>query len=141
MGPAIDIIGPCTIADNRQKLAPRQFKFNGQLRTNQQEAVNDVLRRDFGVLNAATGSGKTTMALAIVAERQQSTLIVVHSEELLYQWCARIRQFLGVEAGLIGDGKYDVQPVTVGIINSVANHLQRKRGLTPIHQFSLKIAG
>ncbi|MGD9948532.1 MAG: DEAD/DEAH box helicase, partial [Desulfobulbus sp.] len=52
------------------------------------------------------------------------TLILVHSKELMYQWQDRIRQFLGVEAGLAGDGRLQVEPLTVAIVNTAKKHLQ-----------------
>jgi superfamily II DNA or RNA helicase len=111
------------IEDRRRLLQPIDIMFQGKLRGYQIQAVHEVIKRDFGVLDAATGSGKTVMALAVIAERRQPTLVLVHSKELLNQWADRIRSFLGVEPGLIGDGKYDVQPVTVGIVNTVKKHL------------------
>jgi len=47
----------------------------------------------------------------------------VHSKELLYQWANQVNKFLGIEAGLIGDGKYVIAPVTIGIVNSVKKHI------------------
>ncbi len=111
------------ILDHRRRLSEISLTFRGDLRDYQQRAVDDVLARDFGVLSAATGSGKTIMALAVIAARQQPTLILVHNKELLNQWRDRIKTFLGIEAGVIGGGKLDVQPVTVGIINTVRKHL------------------
>ncbi len=111
------------IIDQKRVLPPIDLLFQGELRDYQLRAVYDVLQRPFGVLDAATGSGKTVMALAVIAERRQPSLVLVHSKELLNQWAERIRSFLGVEPGLIGDGKYDVQPVTVGIVNTVKKHL------------------
>ncbi len=122
-GPAIDIIGPCKIVDHRRAMDPLQLEFAGELRPYQQAAVEDVSRFDFALLEAGTGSGKTIMALALIAERQRPTLVVVHSKELLYQWRDRIKQFLNVEPGLIGDSKFDVQQITIGIVNSVSIHL------------------
>lgn len=115
--------GNVEIIDNRLALQNVDLCFTGNLRAYQQQAVNGVLAKDFGVLEAGTGSGKTVMALAIIAARKQPTLVLVHTKELLYQWRDRIQQFLGIEAGLIGDGKYDVRPVTVGIVNSVKKAL------------------
>jgi len=87
------------------------------------QAVDGILGREFGVLEAGTGSGKTVMALAIIASRQQPTLVLVHTKELLYQWRDRIKTFLGIEAGLIGDGHLDIRPVSVGIVNTVRKQL------------------
>ncbi len=84
------------LEDNRRILPQVDFTFNGILKGYQVQAVNDLLSRDSGVLQAPTGSGKTVMALAVVAERKQPTLIIVHNKELLSQWIDRITTFLGI---------------------------------------------
>lgn len=111
------------IIDNRRRLEEIHFNFHGELRPYQQQAVQGVTGHSFGVLEAGTGSGKTVMALKIIVERKQPTLIIVHNKELLHQWRERIAQFLGVEAGQAGDGKYNIQPVTVAIVNTARKHL------------------
>lgn len=112
------------IIDNRRRLDNIDLEFHGTLRPYQEEAVADVVQNSFGVLEAGTGSGKTVMALKIIAERKQPTLIIVHNKELLYQWQDRIREFLHIEAGQAGDGKFDIQPVTVAIVNTARKHLE-----------------
>ncbi len=112
------------IHDKRLLLNEVDFVFCGDLRPYQQEAVAAAEKRSFGVLEAGTGSGKTVMALAIVAARRQPTLVVVHTRELLYQWQERIRSFLGLEPGLIGDGRFTVAPVSVGIVNTVRKRVE-----------------
>lgn len=111
------------VIDNRQRLPEIDLTFHGTLRPYQQEAVEAVTKHSFGVLEAGTGSGKTVMALDIIAQRRQPTLIIVHNKELLYQWKERIVQFLDIEAGQAGDGKYDIQPITVAIVNTARKHL------------------
>ncbi|MDO5675604.1 MAG: DEAD/DEAH box helicase family protein [bacterium] len=111
--------GPVEIDDRRLVLPPCGYSFRGQLRPYQVQAVQAILGREFGALEAGTGSGKTVMALAIIAARQQPTLVLVHTKELLYQWRDRINEFLGIEAGLIGDGHLDIRPVSAGIVNTV----------------------
>ncbi len=111
------------IEDRRRRLPEQSFLFHGELRPYQEEAVAAVLRHSFGVLEAGTGSGKTVMALNIIAARQQPTIIIVHSKELLHQWRDRIQQFLGVEAGQAGDGIVAVQPITVAIVNTARKHI------------------
>ena len=116
------------IEDQRRRLAEVDFHFQGELRPYQQKAVEDILRRHFGVLVATTGSGKTVIALEIIAQRCQPTLILVHSRELMYQWEERVRQFLGIEAGLIGDSKFDIKPLSIAIVNTARKRLDT---LTP----------
>jgi len=111
------------IIDQRQELPPIPLTFTQELRPYQQAALNDILAHEFGVLEAGTGSGKTVVALAAIAARCQPTLILVHTKELLHQWAERVESFLGVTPGLIGDGHYEIQPITIAIVNSARNHL------------------
>ncbi len=111
------------ITDNRRNLPPVDFTFDGILKGYQQRAVKDILIRDFNVLQAGTGTGKTIMALYAIVERKQPCLVIVHSKELLNQWIDRIEQFLEIsrdEIGIIGNGKKRIgEKITVGIVNSI----------------------
>lgn len=98
----------CRVQDESLVLPPVDFTFTGDLRDSQQSAVVDMLRRNTGTLVAPTGSGKTVIALALIAERRQPALVVVHTKELLNQWVDRIEHFLEIdkkEIGIIGTGK------------------------------------
>jgi superfamily II DNA or RNA helicase len=106
------------IIDQRRLLPEIELVFGGALRPYQQEAVASAEKKSFGVIEAGTGSGKTVMALTLIARRRQPTFVVVHTKELLYQWRERARQFLGIEPGLVGDGKFVLAPLTIGIVNS-----------------------
>ena len=111
------------IIDQRRTLPEVKLSFAGQLRAYQQLAVDDALRKSFGVIESGTGSGKTVMGLALIAARKQPTLVVVHTKELLHQWKERAEQFLGCDVGLIGDGKFSIEPLTVSIVNSARNRV------------------
>ncbi len=111
------------IIDARRLLPEMQCTFFGTLRAYQEAAVAAAAGKSFGVVEAGTGSGKTVMALALIARRRQPTLVVVHTKELLYQWQERVRTFLEIEPGQVGDGKCIQAPVTIGIVNSVRSHL------------------
>jgi superfamily II DNA or RNA helicase len=114
---------PYEIIDRRRTLPAVDFNFTGILKGYQQQAATNILSRDFNVLQAGTGTGKTVVALSIIAERQQPALVIVHSKELLNQWIERIEQFLGIppeEIGIIGTGKKRIgDRITIGIVNSV----------------------
>jgi superfamily II DNA or RNA helicase len=109
--------------DQRRRLAPVKFTFKGRLKSFQQIAVDKMLAKDFGTLSSATGSGKTVMALFIIAKRKQPALIVVHNKELAAQWVAQIGTFLGIESdnvGIIGGGKKIVgNKITVSLVQSL----------------------
>ncbi|MBU1708621.1 MAG: DEAD/DEAH box helicase [Proteobacteria bacterium] len=112
------------IKDQRREVKKINFTFIGELRPYQKKARDEVLQNEFGVLESGTGSGKTVIALAVIAARKQPTLILVHTKELLYQWVEKIQTFLDMRAGMIGDGHFDVQPITVAIVNSARRRLQ-----------------
>ncbi|MFZ0611394.1 MAG: DEAD/DEAH box helicase [Desulfobacterales bacterium] len=111
------------IEDRRRSLPPLDFAFCGQLRPFQLQAVRPMLRKEFGTLNSPTGSGKTVMALYIMAERRQPALIVVHTADLARQWAERIETFLKIpaeEIGRIGGGKKKIGArVTVALVQSL----------------------
>ena len=69
-------------------------RFKGELRSEQDEAVAELLRYDIGVLKAFPAFGKTVTAIAIIARFQVSTLIIVNKDDLMKQWKERLDQFL-----------------------------------------------
>ena len=111
------------ILDQRRSLSPVTFNFSGRLKPFQQNAVKTMLAKEFGALSAPTGSGKTIMALYMIAVRKQPALIVVHTKELAFQWIERIETFLGVpsdQCGLIGAGRKTMgEKITVALVQSL----------------------
>ena len=109
--------------DQRRVLPEVNFQFMGNLKDFQEEAVGAMSAWDFGTLAAPAGSGKTVMALALLAQRKQPTLIIVHTRELMDQWVERIATFLAVpakEIGRIGAGKHNLgDRVTVGMVQTL----------------------
>ncbi len=111
------------IDDQRRKFKPVEFTFRGRLKPFQKIAVDEMLAKDFGTLSSATGSGKTVMALYIIARRKQPALIVVHTKDLAAQWVKRIETFLGIGSeavGFIGGGKkVSGEKITVALVQSL----------------------
>ena len=111
------------IEDRRRALSETDLTFSGSLKRFQAAAVKKMLTKEFGTLSAPTGSGKTVMALCMIAARRQPALIIVHTKELAFQWIAAIAQFLGIgesEVGLIGSGRHTVgEKITVALVQSL----------------------
>jgi superfamily II DNA or RNA helicase len=96
-----------------------------RLRPDQRAAVEAWERAGCrGVVVKPTGTGKTEIALSIIVRHQVSALIVVPLRDLMYQWQRRIRQGLGVEAGILGDGRREVWPITVTTYDSAYIHMK-----------------
>ncbi len=77
-----------------------------------------------GVVVKPTGTGKTEIALAIAARYQAPTLVVAPLRDLMYQWQRRIRKGLGFEAGVLGDGRQEIWPITVTTYDSAWIHMK-----------------
>lgn len=89
-----------TIKDERIIGRGINVEFNGELRPDQQDAVETFLQYDTGVLAAATAFGKTVAAIGLIAERRVNALILVHMQALLQQWKKALEQFLIVNEAL-----------------------------------------
>lgn len=83
---------------------PIDVEFRGQLRPEQETAVQRMLAYNNGVLAATTAFGKTVAAIGMIARRKINTLILVHSKALLGQWKNEIEKFL-----IINEPEPDVQ--------------------------------
>src|SRR6266403_3854389 len=114
------------IRDERYAGKPIEVNFQGNLRDDQAEAIRQTLRHDEGVLCAPTAFGKTVLAAKLIADRAVNTLILVHREQLLEQWRARLAAFLDLPPKAIGQviGGKDSRTglIDVGLLQS----LQRK---------------
>lgn len=82
------------VKDLRYKGATLDTVFSGKLKDEQQKAVESVLGNDYGIINAATGFGKTVVATFLIHKFKVNTLIVVHKKELAQQWIAKLNEFL-----------------------------------------------
>ncbi len=123
------------IDDQRRTMPAVDFRFRGRLKPFQKIAVEAMLAKDFGTLSSATGSGKTVMALYIIARRKQPALIIVHTKELAAQWVDRIETFLGIgpeAVGFIGGGRKVVgEKISVALVQSLykcADEVAKKIG-------------
>jgi superfamily II DNA or RNA helicase len=105
------------------------FSFHATLRTHQNKAVESVSKKDFGVIVAPPGSGKTIIGLKIISEKKQPALIVVHRIQLLEQWQERVQAFLGIskhEIGIIGKGKAKIgKQITIATIQSLPKQMEQ----------------
>ncbi len=96
-----------------------QIKSNVELRTYQNKALDNWCRAgNRGVLVLPTAAGKTFIALKAIDLLRTQTLILVPTLDLIDQWRKRVRECLGVEAGVVGGGENIVRMVTVSTYDS-----------------------
>ena len=100
--------------------------FKGELRNEQQEAVNILADNSNGVLSATTAFGKTVAAIGLIAQRGVNTLILVHTKALLDQWVQRLERFLTIDdVPAIEEGKRNRKKTLspIGTLSSTGNKL------------------
>jgi superfamily II DNA or RNA helicase len=93
----------------------------------QVEAIEKSIQVSRGILNIATNGGKTYIASRIISKTNLNTLFLVHRKELMYQTKAEFEQVLGIKVGVIGDGKYDPQKITVAMIPTLTQNLRKHK--------------
>jgi superfamily II DNA or RNA helicase len=96
-------------------LTPRGTLFDYQER-----ALVELLGRRNGFFDGPTGSGKTQVALSAIPRLNTPTLLLTHTRGLLDQTAQRCRDWLGVNPGIIGASKWNVQPITIGMVQTLA---------------------
>jgi len=110
------------IRDERVAGRPIDVEFSGQLRPLQKDAVSVIAQHDEGVLCVPTAFGKTAVAAWLIAARKVNSLVLVHRQQLLDQWHARLAMFLNLPAksiGQVGGGKSErTDCVDIAIIQS-----------------------
>ena len=74
-----------------------------ELRPEQSDAVNAWLETGRGCVVMPTGTGKTEVALSLMARTPVSTLVVAPVRDLMYQWHRRIQAAFDYDAGIIGE--------------------------------------
>lgn len=90
------------VQDARQAGERISWKFQGELRAEQEAAVRKMSAEDNGVLCAPPGAGKTVMGCALIARARTSALVLVHRAVLLDQWKEAATQLLGLKRREVG---------------------------------------
>ncbi len=89
-----------TVDDQRVSGRTIDVQFQGELRPDQNEAVQTLLQYNNGVLAATTAFGKTVAAIGLIVARKVNTMILVHTQALLQQWKKALEQFLTINETL-----------------------------------------
>ncbi|OYT52353.1 MAG: DNA methylase, partial [Desulfurococcales archaeon ex4484_217_2] len=82
---------------------PFKITFKGELRDYQKEALEKWIENNRkGIIALPTGSGKTVIAIAALAELSERTLIVTYTKEQMFQWKDMIAKFTTISPNMIG---------------------------------------
>lgn len=117
-----------SVTDQRKetgkKVALPWVKKPYDLRPYQEEAVDLMMANYRGVINLATGLGKTLLATHFVQRYKKRTLIVCPSESVAKQFYSQFVECFGKnKVGFYGGGKKKISDITVGIAASITKDI------------------
>lgn len=99
------------------------FENNVKLRDYQEVVKEKAMSEGRGILQLATGAGKTKTASSIISSYGLNTIFFVHTKFLLGQAKEALEEVLGEEIGQVGDGIVDIKPVTVAMVQTTIKAL------------------
>jgi superfamily II DNA or RNA helicase len=90
-----------------------------------QQAILDAVD-DTALINGKPGFGKTITALAVAHKLQQKTLVVTTTTTIRDMWIKEVRQHLGFEPGIVGSGKFNIEPpIVIGNIQTLTRNAEK----------------
>ena len=98
------------------------------LRDYQREAVDSMLTNNKGIINFATGLGKTLVAVHLIKEYRKRALVVCPSESVAKQFYKDCVDAFGqTKVGFWGGGKRKLNEITIGIAASITKDVETFR--------------
>jgi superfamily II DNA or RNA helicase len=95
-----------------------------RLKEDQVEAIEKMVKQGRGVVWHPTGSGKTIIFLSFISLFPKSiVLIIVNSQDLLFQISDKASEFFPGEVGIIGAGVDNPKRITVATIQSLVRSI------------------
>ena len=82
--------------DQRKKVKNIEIVSKIELLKHQNAPLEVALKKDFGIIVAPPGSGKTIIGLKLIEQKKQPALIITHRKQIAGQWIDRIETFFGI---------------------------------------------
>lgn len=109
------------IVDKRSVVPAEIPEPNFKLREDQLPIFEEC--DDTCIINGKPGFGKTILALAIAWKLGQKTLVICTNTSIREMWMKEVRKWFGFEPGVIGSGKFNIDPpIVISNIQTVNKH-------------------
>ena len=100
-----------------------RFPSKIKMRDYQKLAVNNMIKHKRGIVQLATGAGKTFIALEFIRRVKGSTIFIVNRKDLLIQTIEKAKEFGFKNIGVIGAGEfqptYDFDVAMIQTLNRI----------------------
>lgn len=101
-------------------------RMNGKY-SYQLDVVKTAIKKRRGIVSIATGGGKTIIAAGVIKYLDIPTLFLVPTRDLLAQTHKVFTEEIGGKIGIWGNGKEDLQHITVGMPKTITNRISTKK--------------
>lgn len=126
-----------------QPESKKTYRFLSSIPTTryyQNETIDACIEKHRGIVESATGTGKTLMINLLIKKLSLPTLVIVPSIGILYQFHENLIKMFGKKmVGIIGDGKKeyncDITISTIQSLNTVPDSFWKKIDVVIIDEF------
>lgn len=118
-----------------KKIGPIEQCHGLILWEHQEEAVLAAMERQNCLVRAATGSGKTSAAIALAVRCGLPTIVIVWSANLFDQWIERLSKELGIDKSDIGQirgSKRILKPITMAMQQTLYANPELVQRIAPL---------
>lgn len=135
LGPRIDLEQPTgtEICDDGEYPIYGGYLDGIDLRDYQAQTIETFAVERRGIIQAATGSGKTEIGIGIIKRIKRPCLWLTHKIDLVSQTRKRIKKRLGIVAGSISEGEWMPSEITVATVQTIMSHARQSR--EKVHSF------
>lgn len=138
MGEKVEIVDKRV---DRNIKIPKEIKLKHKelgsitLRDYQYESVVKGIEATRGIVNVATNGGKTEIACGIIQvllpsiKKGERIVFFTHSKEIFTQSHKRLEERLGIKVGMVGNGKWEEEQVTIAMIPTVQKYVKKPKTL------------
>jgi len=108
----------------------KDVRFDGELRDYQEAAASQWLKKKCGIIQARTGSGKTVVALYLIAHCKKRAAVLVHTKLLQDQWYNTAHRFLeNVKIATTQDKNYKNADILIATYQWFFRNMEKKAPL------------
>lgn len=110
------------------------LSFTEKLRPEQVPLQAALLQKENGILQAATGTGKTVIGASLIAKKKTPTLVLVNSKEILQGWVGALNRFLRFDDPAFESWKAPSKnyPGKIGVLQGATNTLNGRVDLAMV---------
>lgn len=111
--------------DRRADGLPIALRSLPDCRSYQDLAISRLQSKTQGLVVLPCGGGKTRLGVGAIARVGRTAIVGVHTDDLVKQWVDDVRSLLGVEPGVVGAGRREIdRDVVVASVFSLAPLLE-----------------